>query len=665
MTQYAYYPTNNNYIPSSNYYTHENYTQIDNNNIYSYPDYDLNFYNQNHQITNNNPYITYNQPQNENNKVNRINQKVYNQQNMIYETPSNYPLPKKNHSAQPTFNNYQYSSPNYCFQETSNQTPNNQIYYIQQPKQESFVKNNDLINNNYIRIKSPIINQYSNRNQHQIKSKAKIQNMNQIQYKAKIQNQIQNKVQTQTQNQNPILNKTYTQIHNISPNKCQSQNPNQNNNQILNQTQKISQCKKIIIQPKDRRITRTNSSNVNYNEVKKVPQNIQKNNNNVTHVPIKIPNNIPKDNIKNNNFPQKPQTQPQSRPRPQPLKQKRELTEEDIKTILNNKIGLINLGNTCYINTCLQILIHCPLFINNFFQKYKNKSITPDKKISSGFLDIIKTIIQCIENKGSKLDISTFNNSIGSLHQSYASYRPNDSQEFCRVFLEDINNELNEVKEKPSYRELRSNEKETKSIRDKEYFNNFKERENSIITDIFYSQIVNTFICECNNKIYSFQKILDFPLLLPDNVPKISINDLLKNYFKIEEIDFSEPCISCKKIVKHKKEFKISRPPKILILSLQRIDETKNIKNQCLVEFPEKLDITEFIDEDCKFTFRNKYSLFAVCNHVGNMDFGHYYAYVKLNEKEWYEFNDSSVRLIGNIIPLVSAEAYSLFYVLV
>ena len=111
-------------------------------------------------------------------------------------------------------------------------------------------------------------------------------------------------------------------------------------------------------------------------------------------------------------------------------------------------------------------------------------------------------------------------------------------------------------------------------------------------------------------------------MLLPDNVPKISINDLLKNYFKIEEIDFSEPCISCKKIVKHKKEFKISRPPKILILSLQRIDETKNIKNQCLVEFPEKLDITEFIDEDCKFTFRNKYSLFAVCNHVGDMDFG-------------------------------------------
>ena len=133
-----------------------------------------------------------------------------------------------------------YSYPNYSFHETSNQTPNNQIYYIQQPKQESFVKNNDLINNNYIRIKSPIINQYSNRNQHQIKSKAKIQNMNQIQFKTKIQNQIQNKVQTQTQNQNQTLNKTYTQIHNINQNKCQTQNPNQNNNQILNQTQKVT-----------------------------------------------------------------------------------------------------------------------------------------------------------------------------------------------------------------------------------------------------------------------------------------------------------------------------------------------------------------------------------------------------------------------------------------
>ena len=97
---------------------------------------------------------------------------------------------------------------------------------------------------------------------------------------------------------------------------------------------------------------------------------------------------------------------------------------------------------------------------------------------------------------------------------------------------------------------------------------------------------------------------------------------------------------------------------------MQRIDEIKNIKNQCRVCFPEKLDITDFVDKDCGFSSRNKYSLFAVCNHVGDMEFGHYYAYVKLNGNEWYLFNDSSVTVTGNRVKNISAEAYSLFYVL-
>ena len=37
-------------------------------------------------------------------------------------------------------------------------------------------------------------------------------------------------------------------------------------------------------------------------------------------------------------------------------------------------------------------------------------------------------------------------------------------------------------------------------------------------------------------------------------------------------------------------------------------------------------------------------NLYDVKNHIGSLEFGHYYSYIKLNrENIWYEFNDIEV----------------------
>ena len=60
---------------------------------------------------------------------------------------------------------------------------------------------------------------------------------------------------------------------------------------------------------------------------------------------------------------------------------------------------------------------------------------------------------------------------------------------------------------------------------------------------------------------------------------------------------------NAKKKLKHKKNIFISRPPQILILSLQRINFITNNKKEYNVIFPEKLNLNDFIDKDFEINF--------------------------------------------------------------
>ena len=326
----------------------------------------------------------------------------------------------------------------------------------------------------------------------------------------------------------------------------------------------------------------------------------------------------------------------------------------ELNSIITSTVGLSNLGNTCFMNTCLQNLIHSEDFIKRLLTK--KSSISKLTPISYYFFNLCKEIA----NSTRAVSPIKLKEKFGQKHLLFAGYGQNDTQEFCRVLLEDMNNELNDVKKKKPYVELKTSGK-SKIQCDKEFDENFRGRENSIIMDSFYGQIINIFTCKCGFKDYSFQKVLDLPLLLQTS-DMISIDDLLEDYFEEEEIKFETKCEKCGKKRVHKKEVKFSQPPNILILSLQRINNRTKRKNSCCVTFPEILDIKKFIDIDCGHANETQYVLYGIGNHSGTINFGHYYAYVKLNDKYWYEFNDSMVRRISGGINTKSTTAYTLFY---
>ena len=61
------------------------------------------------------------------------------------------------------------------------------------------------------------------------------------------------------------------------------------------------------------------------------------------------------------------------------------------------------------------------------------------------------------------------------------------------------------------------------------------------------------------------------------------------------------------------------------------------------MDFPlEELDIRQFVKQDVDLAGINPvYDLYAVTNHFGSLNGGHYTAYGKNINNEWYNFNDS------------------------
>ena len=339
----------------------------------------------------------------------------------------------------------------------------------------------------------------------------------------------------------------------------------------------------------------------------------------------------------------------------------------EVFQITNSIIGLNNLGSTCYMNSALQNIIHCKKLIEKLIS-IKDYNSKINQNLTYSFINLCYNLIEkkysnekkyissYLYSLNSSFSPSNFRREFCTKHTEYISGQ-HDSIEFLRTLLDDISKELNINKN--IYKEL-TTEGKSKIEQNKEYHNFFIGRENSIIIDIFYIQIINIFTCKCDYESYSFQKLLDIPLLLPMKIREINLISLIKEYLKEESLDWSSKCEKCKDSnLKHIKKIKFSMLNDVIIFSLQRFDPFYSMKSTIYVSYDEILDLNDFCDFDL-YKDSTKFRLFGTINHIGNINYGHYFAYVRIGEI-WYEFNDSIVNKIS-CMDLKSSSVCVLFY---
>jgi len=325
--------------------------------------------------------------------------------------------------------------------------------------------------------------------------------------------------------------------------------------------------------------------------------------------------------------------------------------------------GLANLGNTCFINSCIQILSHT-YELNTFLENetYKKKL---KNKYDSALLIEWDNLRKILWNENCIVSPGKFINTIQKVAklkkmEIFTGYSQNDVSEFLLFLIDCFHTSLSReivitISGEPG------TETDKLALKCFEMVKNTYSKDYSEIWNLFYAVNVSEITRVDNGKILSINPepffMVDLPI--PPNNKSPSLIDCFNHYVDGEIIENYKD-EETNEIVNIKKRILFWSFPNILAIDLKRFNDRFQ-KNQIYVTFPfDNLDLSQYVIGYKKENF--KYELYGVCNHSGGVMGGHYTSYVKNANGKWYHFNDTSVSEVGINESIVSQKAYVLFY---
>ncbi|XP_034290556.1 inactive ubiquitin carboxyl-terminal hydrolase 50 [Pantherophis guttatus] len=329
-----------------------------------------------------------------------------------------------------------------------------------------------------------------------------------------------------------------------------------------------------------------------------------------------------------------------------------DVSRDDTNPQYQGLTGLRNLGNTCYMNAVIQCLCSVSPLVEYFLSgKYIASLDKENGEIATAFAYLMNDMwlgdFDCVSPE-------VFRLVIGERYPAFIKKTQQDAQEFLIYVL----NELHEALKK-------TNKKKNQGSSSTAWESRSCLSDCSIITRLFEGHLSYDIMClECQTTTYKTEIFTVLSLPIPYE-SECSLEECLDCFFQQDVLTWNNQinCSCCGIKTDAAVKASIAKSPKMVIFHLKRFDCQGSYKKKLKTDiyYPlNNLDLSPYIYP--LFRKNPKYNLFAVVNHFGDLDGGHYTAFCRHTlSQNWYNFDDSQINEIPESSVQTSA-AYLLFY---
>ena len=326
------------------------------------------------------------------------------------------------------------------------------------------------------------------------------------------------------------------------------------------------------------------------------------------------------------------------------------------------KTGLVNLGNTCFMNACLQCVSHLPELVDICSTPGARK-VTQDGSTKSAIVtrewmqlrELMWTDDCVVSPAGFLASIQNAAREKGA--SLFTGFAQNDVGEFLRFLLITCMHQALATPVKMTVSGQGATTQDRLARVCYEAMAKLHEKDYSPIVAMFYGMGTSTVMNQTINKITAEPY---FILSLPVPRRHCTIYECFDMHVKASVLNGDNQYeTDGGDMVDATKQDGFWSFAKILILELKRFSNDLS-KNNCKVEFPtDTLSLSKYA---ASYDARQyNYELFGVCNHSGRTCGGHYTAYARTAGGTWNRYDDRVVSRIGPS-DVVSSNAYCLFY---
>ena len=324
--------------------------------------------------------------------------------------------------------------------------------------------------------------------------------------------------------------------------------------------------------------------------------------------------------------------------------------------------GLCNLGNTCYMNSALQCLAHALPLAEYFVTDSYKHDLNPknhqgsEGNISRLFADVVKAIWL---GKQKVFKPKALKEAVGKYCATFCNDDQHDAQEFINWLMDTLHEDLNKITSRQPLQEVEFEADNLKEL-SVMYWQRYCTHNQSIIVNAFQGQLLSHITCHsCGHQSHSFDVFTNLLLHIP-TTSTCTLDECLRNFSEEEKLT-DWYCPTCKIQRSASKRIVIWKVPPVLIVVLKRFihQKTGSRKHCSYVDFDlEDFNVNQYVAGP-KST--GNYNLYAVSNHYGSVDSGHYSAHCRNGAGKWFEFNDDKVNEVSPSAVKTNA-AYLLCY---